>query len=137
MGKDFQFRTIYGRAGNGNQFVGGKYSFGKAMSNGFKWANRGIGIYNAISINNQRISGELDNTQFWLEEGSNVISTVAPGLYGAGWSIGWESGRWITQHSWYQTFKYDVWRFYWQLQVGPPSYGNRYDWEYFYNNYRP
>jgi len=134
MGKDFKFRTIYGRAGNGNQYVGGKNKFGKATSDIFKWINRGVGAYSAYDIYEEY--WKLDKTQFCLEEGSNFISTAAPGLYGAAWSVGWESGRWVTQQTWYQRAKFNFYYNYWESCVGPPSSVNEASWEYFYNNYR-
>jgi len=137
MGKDFQFRTIYGRAGNGNQYVGGKYKFGKNVSDGFKWGNRAVALYKAGDIYSQYTDGNISGLQFVSEEISNVLSTALPGLHGLAWSVGWESGRKITNQYWYQQAKFNFFYNYWERRVGPPSPNNIAEWEYFYNNYRP
>ena len=134
MGKNYK---IYDQSWGGNGYTGGKYKFAENVSNGFKWVNRAVGGYNALNLGIKYYSRDIDAYQFWSGEISNGISTFSPGLYGVAWSLGWESGRLVTEQSWYQKAKFDFWSYMWQLKVGPPSYENRYDWEYFYNNYKP
>jgi hypothetical protein len=133
MGKNGKF---YDRSWSGNQYTGGKYKFAKSMSDTFRYGGYVAGAWNAYSLNEQRTNGEIDNTQFVLEEVSNVYSTIG-GIYGAAWSVGWETGRYVAQQSWYQRTKFSFWYNIWQMQHGKPSYKNRYDWEYFFNNYKP
>ena len=136
MGKDFRFRTIYGRAGNGNQYTGGKYKFGKNVSNKFKWGGNIIGAYNVYKLYDEYNSGNINDTQLVLEETSNAYSTLG-GLYGVAWGVGWETGRLVTQQTWYQRAKFNFYYNYWERHVGPPSPVNIAKWEYFYNNYKP
>ena len=133
MGKNGKF---YDQSWGGNQYTGGKYKFSKNMSDGIKWGNRAVALYNAGDIYSQYADGNINDVQFALEETSNVISTALPGLYGFAWSVGWEGGRAISNQPWYQQAKFNFWYNYWEWQVGPPSYENRYMWNYFYYNYR-
>jgi RHS repeat-associated protein len=133
MGKNFR---IYDQSWGGNGSTGGKNKYGKSTSNAFRVATYGIGAWNAYSINQQKVNGEIDDTQWILEEASNAYSTLG-GIYGAAWSVGWETGRYTTQQSWYQRGKFQFFYYKWQLQYGVPSYENRYRWEYFFNNYKP
>jgi RHS repeat-associated protein len=107
MGKDFKFRTTIGREGNGNQHVGGKYKFGKRISNIFKWINWGITIYNFGDNTSQYVNDEINGYQYLTEQGSNLASNIP--LYGSAWSVGWEAGRLITYSSYYQQATFRFW----------------------------
>lgn len=84
------------------------------LSHGLNLAGKGLGIYNAYSINQQYKAGQINDIQMFVEQGSNVFSTFG-GLMGASWGIGWELGRTITTIPVYQQWKYEVW-FPWRQQ---------------------
>ncbi|MEA4974539.1 MAG: hypothetical protein VB046_02270 [Paludibacter sp.] len=133
MGKDFKFRTIHGRTGNGNQHVGGKYKFGKAMSNVFKWVNWGVTGYNAIDLIKQRYIDEtINDYQFVSEETSNGLSVIP--IWGTVWGAGWEIGRSITYTSWYQKSTFQYWYNQAIKQWGVPSEYNHLLWDQWLEN---
>jgi RHS repeat-associated protein len=133
MGKNFK---MYQQTWGGNGFTGGKLKFGKKVSTGFKIGGYVLGIWNAYSVNSQHSSGQITDGQMYMEQGSNVLTTVG-GLYGAAWGVGWELGRAITNTGWYQEAKFNFWYNRWESQVGSPSQSNEALWYYFYQNYKP
>jgi hypothetical protein len=80
--------------------------------------------------------GDIDGYQSILELGSGGYSAYG-GIYGAAWGVGWETGKYVSQQTWYQKAKFQFYYNWWQWQYGKPSYENRYMWEYFFNNYKP
>lgn len=133
MGKNFK---MYQQTWGGNGFTGGKLKFGKKVSSGFKIGGYGLGLWNAYSVNSQHSSGQITDRQMYMEQGSNVLTTIG-GLYGAGWGVGWELGRAISNTGWYQEAKFNFWYNRWESQVGSPSQSNEALWHYFYQNYKP
>gem|GEM_PF-941108 len=133
MGKDFK---MYKQTWGGNGVTGGKLKFGKKVSTGIKIGGYGLGIWNAYKIDQQNRTGQISDWQMYMEQGSNLITTVG-GLYGAAWSVGWELGRALTKMEWYQEAKFNFWYNRWESQVGPPSQSNEALWYYFYQNYKP
>jgi hypothetical protein len=131
MGRNFK---LYNATWGGNGFTGGKNSFGKTTSNKIKWTGRAFGAWNAYSINEQRRDGEIDNSQWFLEQSSNAFSTLG-GIYGGAWSIGWELGRIITNIEGYQEFKFNFWYDQFEKDFGRPSHLNEEQWLNFYLNY--
>lgn len=75
---------------------------------GLNVAGKGLGLYNAYSINAQHSAGQIGSFQMFMEQGSNAYSTLG-GIFGAAWGIGWEGGRAITNTSGYQNWKQDTW----------------------------
>lgn len=102
-----QWKT-YSQNFNGNGYTGGKIASALKISTGFKWAGRGLGAYNAWSINEQYREGNLNTSGMVMEQSSNLY-TVVGGAYGAAWGIGWEGGRAITKTNWYQDWKNEYW----------------------------
>lgn len=133
MGKNFK---LYKQTWGGNRFTGGKVKFAKTTSNFIKWGGRLLGAWNAISITDKYIKGEIGTNMMITEQAINLYS-VFGGLYGAAWGFGWELGRMITKKEWYQEAKFNFWYNYWERKVGPPSQSNEYLWIYFYQNYKP
>ncbi len=133
MGKNFK---IYQQTWGGNGFTGGKFKFGKKVSTGFKVGGYGLGIWNAYKIDTQNRAGEISDGRMYMEQSSNLFTTVA-GIWGAAWGIGWESGRAISNTEWYQEAKFNYWYNYWERQIGAPCQSNEAGWYYFYQNYRP
>ncbi|WP_257667406.1 RHS repeat domain-containing protein [Parapedobacter tibetensis] len=84
----------YSQTFNGNQRTGGK-SIGKALSNELRVGGYLLGAYNALNVQNQLNTGQINGAQYALEQGSNAFSTLG-GIYGASWGVGWEIGRAIT-----------------------------------------
>jgi hypothetical protein len=76
-------------------FFRGRLAHGRNFSKGLSAIGNALGVYNALSIEEQYSSGQISGVQRWTEQGSNVISTVG-GIYGAAWGVGWEAGRAIT-----------------------------------------
>lgn len=133
MGKNFK---MYQQTWGGNAYTGGKLKFGKKVSTGFKIGGYGLGIWNAYKINSQHRSGQITDREMYIEQGSNVITTLG-GLRGAAWGVGWEIGRAVTNTGLYQEAKFNYWNNRWEKQVGSPSQYNEGAWYYFYRNYRP
>ncbi len=133
MGKNFK---IYQQTWGGNGATGGKLKFGKKVSTGIKIGGYGLGVWNAYKIDQQNRTGQITDGQMYMEQGSNLITTVG-GLYGAAWGVGWELGRAVTNMEWYQEAKFNFWYNRWESQVGPPSQSNEALWYYFYQNYKP
>ncbi len=133
MGKNFK---MYQQTWGGNGITGGKIKFGKKVSTGIKVGGYGLGIWNAYKINSQHSSGQISDGQMYMEQGSNLITTVGS-IYGAAWGVGWELGRAITNTGWYQEAKFNFWYNRWESQVGAPSQSNEALWYYFYQNYKP
>lgn len=107
LGKDFKFRTTIGRKGNGNQYSGGKYKFGKKVSDIFQFGGYIVSGYSAVDLYFEKKNDEINNYQFFSEEISSLGSNVP--LYGTAWSIGWEGGRAITYTSLYQKLTFMFW----------------------------
>lgn len=97
---DFKQFKFYGRNFYGNGYTLPQKNIGK-IANTMKWLGRGLAVKNYFDINEQYANGEISKTTRNLEQGSNIIG-LAPGTIGLGWSIGWESGRWISQRPWYR-----------------------------------
>ncbi|MGC9342684.1 MAG: hypothetical protein ACP5E3_08295, partial [Bacteroidales bacterium] len=95
-----------------------------------------LGVWNAYEIDQQNRAGQITDGQMYMEQGSNLITTVG-GLYGAAWGVGWELGRAVTNMEWYQEAKFNFCYNRWESQVGPPSQSNEALWYYFYQNYKP
>ena len=133
MGKNFK---IYKQTWGGNGFTGGKRKFAKNISTGIKLGGYGFGIWSSYKIDQQYRSGTLPESQKYIEQSSNLIST-AGGLYGAAWALGWEFGRGITNMTWYQEAKFNFWYNRWENKVGSPSRPNEVLWNHFYKNYKP
>jgi len=133
MGKNFK---MYKQTWGGNGTTGGKLKFGKKVSTGIKVGGYGLGIWNAYNIRQQNKSGQITDGQMYMEQGSNLITTMG-GIYGAAWGIGWELGRAVTNTEWYQEAKFNFWYNYWERQVGAPSQSNEVFWNYFNQNYKP
>ena len=131
MGKNFK---IYKQTWGGNGITGGKNKFAKATANRIAWAGNALGIWNAVSIELERRKGEISNTQWVLEQGTNAYSTYG-GIPGLAWGIGWELGRFMTGMEWYQEFAYRYWYNRWEKRYGKPSKYNETIWNYFYENY--
>ncbi len=91
----------------GNQYTS-LQKYARRYSNSLKWIGRFVGLLNARHIWEQRENGQIDDYQFWIEQGSNAFVTFG-GINGAAWGIGWEIGRWITNTNGYQQFKYNLW----------------------------
>ena len=85
----------YSHQFHGNGYTGGRLAHGRNFSKGLSAIGNALGVYNALSIEEQYSSGQISGVQRWTEQGSNVISTVG-GIYGAAWGVGWEAGRAIT-----------------------------------------
>jgi hypothetical protein len=100
--------TTYSQNFNGNGATGGKVASALKISNQIKWAGRGLGAYNGLSILNQYRNNEISGFSALMEESSNAYSTFG-GLHGAAWGVGWEGGRAITKTDWYQNWKKEYW----------------------------
>jgi RHS repeat-associated protein len=88
----------YSQKFNGNQFTGGKLKLAGKWAKGFRYTGWALGIINmGIIYKDKSISG----TQKWIEEGSNAFGTFG-GIWGVAHTIGWESGRFISQLDWYR-----------------------------------
>lgn len=133
MGKNYK---IYQQSWGGNQYTGGKNKYGKKMSNYFRYLGYGIGAYSAADIHQKRINGDINWTEWSIEQSSNAFSTVG-GQLGAAWSIGWEAGRAVTNTEWYQETKFNLFYDLWERKYGKPSSSNEWIWNYFYQNYKP
>lgn len=105
--RSLQFGRNYSQSFHGNQYVTDKI-ISRNFSRGLNIAGKGLGVYNAYTINQQYKAGQINDVQMFLEQGSNVFSTFG-GLVGASWGIGWELGRTITTIPTYQQWKYDTW----------------------------
>ena len=126
MGRNFK---VYKQTWGGNKLTGGKNKFGKATSKKIGQAG------NALSIEIERQNGEINNTQWVLEQASNAFSILG-GIYGAGWAVGWELGRFLTNNiECYQEFKFYYQYDRWEKIYGKPSESNDFFWNYFYENY--
>jgi hypothetical protein len=133
MGKNFK---IYQQSWGGNGVTGGKLKFGRKVSTGIKIGGYGLGIWNAYNVRQQNKLGQISDSQLYMEQGSNFITTVF-GIHGAAWGTGWELGRAVTNMEWYQEAKFNFWYNHWESRVGSPSLSNEALWYYFYQNYRP
>ena len=131
MGKNFK---IYKQNWGGNGITGGKNKFAKATANRIALVGKALGAWNAASIEIERQKGEISNTQWVLEQGTNAYSTLG-GIPGLAWGIGWELGRFMTGMEWYQEFAYRYWYNRWEKRYGKPSKYNETIWNYFYENY--
>ncbi len=131
MGRNFK---IYKQTWSGNRITGGKNKFGKATAKKIGRVGNALGVWNALSIETERQRGEINNTQWVLEQASNAFSTLG-GIPGVVWGIGWELGRFMTGMEWYQEFTYYYWYDRWEKRYGKPSESNEYFWNYFYENY--
>jgi len=131
MGKNFK---IYKQNWGGNGITGGKNKFAKTMSNRIALLGKALGFWNAAVIEIERQKGEINSTQWVLEQGTNAFSTYG-GIPGLAWGIGWELGRFTTGMEWYQESTYRYWYNYWEKRYGKPSESNEYFWNYFYENY--
>lgn len=130
MGKNLK---LYNLNYHGGGIAGMKFS--KFTSRAFQYAGWGLGAWNAFSIEDERQNGKIDRTKWILEQSSNAISTLG-GLEGAAWSLGWESGRYITNNTeWYQNMKFNYSYNHWEDLIGKPSKFNEDLWYYFYQNY--
>ena len=133
FGKNGKF---YDQSWGGNGYTGGKNMFANKLSTKISVIGKIAGGYNAYNIYEQYNSGEMDVPQLIFEEASNAYSTLG-GAYGIAWGVGWESGRLISQQSWYQRAKFNFWRQMWEYKYGPPSDQNYMMWRYFYEDYKP
>ena len=131
MGKNFK---IYKQNWGGNGITGGKNKFAKATANRIALLGKALGFWNAAVIEIERQKGEINSTQWVLEQGTNAFSTYG-GIPGLAWGIGWELGRFTTGMEWYQESTYRYWYNYWEKRYGKPSKSNEYFWNYFYENY--
>ena len=131
MGKNFK---IYKQTWGGNGITGGKNKFAKTISDRIALVGKALGAWNAASIELERRNGEISNTQWVLEQGTNAYSTLG-GIPGLAWGIGWELGRFTTGMEWYQEFAYRYWYNRWEKRYGKPSKYNETIWNYFYENY--
>ncbi len=86
------------------------------VSNVMRYGGYGFGALNAGSIHSQ-YGGNWSNPQHIGEQVSNFIST-AGGKFAIPWTIGWESGRAVTNTSWYQEWKQETWLPYRQNTFG-------------------
>lgn len=96
----------------------GKVASALRISDRFKWLGRSVGAYNAWSNFDAYSNGKIEGFTLATEQTSNVISTFAPGLYGAAWGIGWEAGRSITKIDSYQDWKQSTWLPYRKEKLG-------------------
>ncbi|WP_417859356.1 RHS repeat-associated core domain-containing protein [Xanthomarina gelatinilytica] len=62
------------------------------IATGARYLGWGIGVYNGISLENQRQNGEIGGATYFVEQGTNLFGTLG-GIYGLSWSIGWEAGK--------------------------------------------
>ena len=129
MGKNLKLYNLKYHGGG----IGGM-KFSKISSRTFESAGWILGAWNAYSIEDERQNGKIGWTKWTEEQTSNAISTLG-GLEGAAWSLGWESGRIITNTEWYQNMKFNYYYNHWENQVGKPSRVNEDLWYYFYQNY--
>ena len=76
---------------------------------GLKVGGYAMGAYQAVDLYNQKQQGLIGGSTYYLEQGTNAFATFG-GIYGAAWSVGWESGRYIMgrpavrdwmQNTWY------------------------------------
>lgn len=109
---------VYSQVFNGNGATGGKVASALRISDRFKWLGRSVGAYNAWSNFDAYSNGKIGGFTLATEQTSNVISTFAPGLYGAAWGIGWEAGRSITKIDSYQDWKQSTWLPYRKEKLG-------------------
>jgi RHS repeat-associated protein len=86
---------------HGNQYTGGRVKFAKTNSVRLARVGYGLGVWGAYDINRQYLNDEISGGQMRMEQASNLISTVG-GIYGAGWGVGWETGRYVTSIPWYR-----------------------------------
>lgn len=87
----------------GNQYqsaeeINAAKGLSKNVSRGLKVFGFGIGLWSQYNILTDK---KMSGAQKSIETGSNVISTFG-GVYGAAWSVGWETGRVVTQIPWYR-----------------------------------
>lgn len=106
------------------------------MSNYFRYLGYGVGAYSAYDIDKKRINGDINWTEWSIEQSSNAFSTLG-GQIGAAWSIGWQTGRAVTNTEWYQETKFNLFYDLWERKYGKPSSSNEWIWNYFYQNYKP
>jgi len=109
-----------GTRGNiSNEFVKEALAKSNSYKNVIKYA-KGAGIIGSIvgyyGAAENYMNGDLFNGN--LEMSANSVSIAAGYYFGAdvglAVTVGWESGRWITQQEWYNTFFYgknsDIWK---------------------------
>lgn len=105
--RSLQYGRSYSQRFHGSQFVTDK-AISRNISRGLNVMGKGLGVYNAYSVNQQYQSGQISGVQMSMEQGSNVFSTFG-GIPGAAWGVGWEIGRSITTIPQYQQWKYSTW----------------------------
>jgi hypothetical protein len=66
---------------------------------GFRYTGWAFGAFNAVSIYRDK---DMSGAQKWIEQGSNTFGTFG-GIWGVAHTIGWESGRAISNNDWYRT----------------------------------
>lgn len=101
-----QFKS-YSHKFHGNQYTGLRTSSAKYSSR-LNIFGKLLGGYNQVNLSKGYFNKSLSFGTFAAESGVNLYSTFG-GIYGAAVGVGWEMGRYITNTSWYQTWKNDVW----------------------------
>lgn len=103
----FPTRNVSVRTPFNNRFELPKTTLGK-IGTGLKVGGYALGVYQAFDLYNQKQQGLIGGSTYYLEQGSNVFGTFG-GLYGAAWSVGWESGRYIMNRPAIKEWKNDTW----------------------------
>lgn len=91
-------QRYYGNQYRGAEDIKAAKGLSQTASRGLKFFGWGIGLWSQFNIFNDN---KMSTSQKRIETGSNAISTFG-GLYGAGWGVGWETGRVLTQQDWYR-----------------------------------
>jgi len=68
-----------------------------------KYGGCEFSAWGAYDINEKYRTHQISTTDMFIEQGSNGVGAIP--LYGTAWTIGWETGRAITETSSYQNFK--------------------------------
>lgn len=102
---DFRQGKTYSNKFFGNQYTGLKSNSVK-MSSRMSIFGKLLGAYSQTNLIMNR--KQIGNFNFVIESGVNAISTFG-GINGAAVGLGWEMGRYITNTSWYQNWKYQTW----------------------------
>jgi RHS repeat-associated protein len=89
----------YSQSWGGNGATGGKFKMAEKWAKGFRYTGWAFGAFNAVSIYRDK---DMSGAQKWIEQGSNTFGTFG-GIWGVAHTIGWESGRAISNNDWYRT----------------------------------
>ena len=100
-----------------------------------KYGGYGFSVWGAANIYNQYETNQITKSEMWREQGSNAVGALP--IVGTGWTAGWEAGRAICNTSGYQSFKYGLWRNYYEWRMGSSIESDPVLWSHFHRLYKP